>query len=81
MNLGAAYVLFPHSGSVEALGFVYVQWDCVCVAMEEDCCHECVTYTAALSSFCLVWVEFHHRPGLGPIWLSFLGWVKRGLLG
>lgn len=41
----------------------------------------CVNYTAALSSVCSVWVEFHHRPGLDPIWLLFLGWVRRGSLG
>lgn len=40
-----------------------------------------VNYTAALSSVCSVWVEFHHKPGLVPIWLLFLEWVRRWSLG
>lgn len=67
-------------GSVKALGFVCGQWVCVAV---------CVSYPAAVWSVCSVWVEFHHSPGLGPIWLPFWGggmkrgwlWPRPGLLG
>lgn len=72
MNLGTPRFFFAHNGNVKALGFVCGQWVCVAV---------CVSYTATMWSVCSVWVEFHHSPGLGPIWLPFLGGgVKRGWL-